>query len=374
MGGGKKKQYQEDSRKRSEGTANRETERAATLQNDLARRKQRTAEDLYGPDGMADKNRANVENFAITGGYDPGRSAKLRTGYDELATGGDTSRSRAAIDKLGGDEGYGRETYQDFALTGGYDPTNIRKGMDETRGGYRKFADTGGFFDSDISDFMHYVTAPTKAIYGRAKDDMNRRNTLQGGYSPGFSSSAARLTRQGAQAGSEASLAGKTNLAAQIREGKLAGLGGLERSDSANLGLEESIRSGRAQGAAGLASTRGQIEAGRQGRAGMELDSEAATSGRQLAGLEGARALENDLQSGRAQGVDALQRYTQFGVASLNQNDLTELQNRMNEGNISQADSQLLSQLAAQQKSLFDKIMQGVNIAGGALTGVGAVI
>lgn len=377
MGGGKKKEYTHGAVKRSEGTANRERDRAATLQDDLARRKQRTSDDLYGPDGMADKNRANIENYAITGGYDSGQTDRLREGYANVATGGDTSRSRAAIDKLGQDDGYGRETYEDMAMTGGYTPeatSRIRKGMGETRGGYQKFADTGGFSESDISDYMHYATAPSKAFYARTKDDMNRRNTLQGGYSPGFSASASRLTRQGSQAASEASLAGRTNLAGQIREGKLAGLGGLERSDSADIGLEESIRSGRLSGAAGLADTRSRIEQGRSNRAGMELDSESAIAGRQLAGLEGGRALENDLAGGRASGVDALQRYTQFGVASLNQNDLTELQNRLTEGNISEADSQLLNQLAAQQKSLFDKIMQGVNVAGGALQGVGAVI
>jgi len=207
--------------------------------------------------------------------------------------------------------------------TGGVTPIDI-----DTTGrgfeGYEEFAKTGGFTPGESENFLRRATAPTAAIYGANKDELSRQKALQGGYSPGFGASEARLTRQAGIAGSEASLTGNLELNKQIREGKLEGLGGMER-------------------------IRREAEKERLGK--QELQ-----------------------QRGEIAGQELLQRFSQFGVAALSDVDVNELRNRLQSGQMSQADAQLLRDLAAQDKTLFDKVMQGIGTAGGAAAGILAAV
>lgn len=213
-----------------------------------------------------------------------------------------------------------------LAATGGITPENL-----DTSGrgyeGYQELATTGGFNPGEKEQFLRRASAPVTAMYGAARDDNSRRVALQGGYSPGFDASQAKITRQAANAGAESSLNANLDLNKQIREGKLAGLAGQERVKSA-------------------------AEGERQSRQQMR-------------------------QQGEIAGQQLLQNYSQFGVAALNETDVNDLRNRIQSGSISQADSQLLTQLAAQNRTLFENIMQGVSAVGGAtagvLTGVGGL-
>jgi len=90
--------------------------------------------------------------------------------------------------------------------------------------GALNFAKTGGFEPGEKEQFLRRATGVVPAFYARAKDALNRRLSIQGGYMPGFTSSQARLTRQGAQAGAEASLAGNVAFSRERRSGQLAGL------------------------------------------------------------------------------------------------------------------------------------------------------
>lgn len=189
--------------------------------------------------------------------------------------------------------------------TGGFNPGEI----DPIKKSYGEFAETGGFSTEDKEQFLRRSTAPVAAMYSRAQDELNRRAAVQGGYQPGFEESQSRLLRQASQGGAEASLEANVELANQVRQGKLAGTGGLER----------------------VAQT---------------------------------------VQAGKIAGQDALQRYIQFGVAGLSDVDTTELRNRLQTGQMSQADAELLVQIAAQNKTLFENIMQGVSAVGGATAGI----
>lgn len=208
---------------------------------------------------------------------------------------------------------------QQLAGTGGVVPMDI-----DTSGrgyeGYQDFAKTGGFTPEESTAFLRRSTAPTAAIYGAARDDLSRRSALQGGYSPGFSASDARLTRQAANAGAEASLSGNLELNRQIREGKLAGLSGMER-------------------------VKAQAEEERLAKQAMT-------------------------QQGLFQGQEALQKVAQYGTASLNDLDIMDLRNRLQRGQMTQFDAELLQKLASMDKTLFDKVMQGISTVGGAVAGV----
>lgn len=193
----------------------------------------------------------------------------------------------------------------DLRASGGFDP----KVIDPIRSGYTDLSTTGGFSPTDKTNFLRKAISPVTALYSRAKDELIRRKAIQGGYSPGFDASTARVTRQAANAGADASLNANVDLAGQVRTGKVTGL---------------------------------------QGQAN-------------LAGME---------QQGKIAGQDALQRFTTGGIAALSDVDVNEMRNRLQTGQMSQADAQLLTQLASQHKSLFDQIMQGVSAVGGATAGI----
>lgn len=190
-------------------------------------------------------------------------------------------------------------------------------GLDETkvapiRSGYSDLAMTGGFTPVEKESFLRRATAPVSAMYSRMRDTLSRNKTLTGGMG-NYDASTRRLTRDAATSGAEASLGANVDLANQIRTGKQAGLAG----QTSLLGME---------------------------------------------------------QQGKIQGQDALQKYTQFGAAALSDVDVNELRNRLQVGQMSQADAQLLTTLAAQDKTLFDKIMQGVSVAAGAASGVAGAL
>lgn len=263
--GGNRSRRQQQSENRSTAATDTETQRAGELQSELQRRRE-----IVG-NGLSDtlsSTRAGAQDIRDTGGF------------------------RASDIDLGG---RGRE-------------------------GYEEFSRTGGFGEGDREAFLRRATAPVTAVYNRASDELNRRATLQGGYMPGFDTSAAKITRQSANAGAEASLSGNVALAEQVRQGRLAGLGGLERT---------------------------RVQAGNEAM---------------------------DIAHNRIAGQDALQRYSQMGIAALSDIDTNELRNRLQSGQMSQFDAQLLAQLASQDKPTFDRIMQGISTIGGATAGVlGAV-
>lgn len=203
--------------------------------------------------------------------------------------------------------------------TGGVTPMDI-----DTTGrgyeGYQELAKTGGFTPGESENFLRRASAPAQAAYGASKDELSRRTALQGGYMPGFGASEARLTRQAANTGAETALSGNLELNKQVREGKLAGLAGQERVKT-------------------------QAEAERLAKQGQ-------------------------IQQGQIAGQSALQNYSQFGIAALSDTDVNDLRNRLQSGNMSQQDAQLLAQLSAQHPDKFSQIMQGVKTIGGATAGV----
>lgn len=169
--------------------------------------------------------RSAAAGMSVSGGFDPEQVNKIRETYGEAA------------------KGYGA----------------YARGEGEVPGYYRNFAETGGFSPEEKENFIRRATGVVPAMYARQKDESSRRLALQGGYMPGFTSSQARLTRQGAQEGAKATLGAQVDLADQIRTGKFAGIGGLESTQKAGLGgltatalaqsgLERDLSTGRLKG------------------------------------------------------------------------------------------------------------------------------
>lgn len=380
--------------------------------------------DTGGYDTSAvERLRSNAGNLAITGGYDPEILSSLRQQVSRYSTTGgyepgvlsglrDTARTNAITGGYDPDSlNLLRRHTEDFIKGGGYDEAGLSRvrGFQDTLGGeegygregYQRLADTGGFTPEQEQEYLQFALSPTQAVYARNRDEIGRRVALQGGYSPGFDAGTARAARRESQDLQQAGLAGRTSLEEQKRRGVEIGLGGLAstraaiegaRTNKAQLAaqLEGDIASGRLRGgelSRGLETDfAGRRLAGAEGERGLESDvaSRALTgqanaadlerlvaSGR-IAGAGEARAVESNLASGRAAGQDALQRYLNTGVQSLNSTDLLGLQNRLQAGNISMEDAQLLAGIARDQKGLFEQVMQGISTVGGAVAGIGA--
>ena len=373
MGGGDKKRRQQQAEQTSRRARERDLRLSDRTQAELGERRAALTGGLYGDQdfgGALGEQQTGARELRQTGGYDQGELGNIRgrfneaaTGYSDLSvTGGYSPEQRAAIE---GDIGTQRTGYQNLIDTGGFSPEElalIRSAIGDQEAGYRDFSVTGGFQPGERDTFLRRATAPVTASYGRARDAASRRSQLQGGY--GNAGIGARLARQGAQEGARASLAGNVELASQERQGRALGLSGLGETAGRRQGVEESLRAGRTRGLEGIGNVRGQeqgfAESQRAGRT-RGLEGLESTAGRQ-------RVLESEVAAGRRSGQDALNRVSTLGIAALNQTDVLGLQDRLQSGNISQADAQLLTQLASQDRSLFDNIMRGVDAAVSAVT------
>lgn len=236
----------------------------------------------------------------------------------------DTSKAAAQVEQTKANELHGElqqrrdlvgDGLSDTLKTTREGATNLREtgGLDPTKvapiqSGYNDLAMTGGYTPAERTSFLRRATAPVSAMFSRVRDEMGRRSVVSGNTG-GYDAGNRRLLRDQA-------------------------ITGAETSQNANLALNEDVRKGK------------------------------------VTGLEGQKSLLGLEQTGKIAGQDALQRYTQLGVSALSDIDINELRNRAQTGQMSQADAQLLSQLAAQDKTLFEKIMQGVSVAAGAVSGV----
>lgn len=170
------------------------------------------------------------------------RSAQVQPGITQLQdqTGGQTNqlwgRFQTAADK--GNEDYGSIMGRYQAMLD--DPKNnvtynrtpeIQKSMDT----YRNFADTGGYSDADVRDLRERGVSPIRAVYANAQQGVNRQRALQGGYSPSYNATIAKMAREQAPQLANATTNVNAGLAEQIRNGRLAGASGLSQTGFADV-------------------------------------------------------------------------------------------------------------------------------------------
>jgi hypothetical protein len=109
-----------------------------------------------------------------------------------------------------------------YSSSGG-DPNDYNSIMQ----GYRNFSETGGFSPDDLANIRARAVSPIRAVYANAQRDVNRQKALQGGYSPNFTASMAKMAREQSMSQADAAVGREAGIAEQVREGKLAGLGGM---------------------------------------------------------------------------------------------------------------------------------------------------
>ena len=101
---------------------------------------------------------------------------------------------------------------------------DVKGTLGTAMGGFKTFADTGGFTPQDKAAFMRSSTAGVPAAYDVLKSEAMRQKSLTGGLGPGGQLS--QMARQEGETAARAGTAANVALADQVRQGKLAGLGG----------------------------------------------------------------------------------------------------------------------------------------------------
>ena len=151
--------------------------------------------------------------------------------------------------------------------------------LSSAAGGFRNFADTGGFSDQDIQNIRARAIAPTRSIYSNAMDEVNRNRSLQG-YSPNHNAALAKMSREQSYNISDINTNANAAIAQMVQQGKLAGLSGL-----ANVGS--------AEGQLGLGALGGMTSLyGSSPGLAATFGNQVLNSGNQLLGAQG---MQNDL-------------------------------------------------------------------------------
>jgi hypothetical protein len=152
--------------------------------------------------------------------------------------------------------------------------------------GYQQFADTGGYSGQDIQELRARGISPIRAAYGNTMMQLDRARSLGGGDAgaPNYIAAASRAQRELPGQMADATTNVNAGLADAIRQGKLAGLGGLANVGGTMGGLssEEASRILSAN----LANSQGNLQA-----AGMSEQSKQSQIANMLGTLQGQNSL-----------------------------------------------------------------------------------
>lgn len=178
---------------------------------------------------MAKGDHKRIENATqYQGGLAQNRLDNLRT---------DITRNNQNFENLFNSAvGQGQQDYRN--IMSGYQNLLGRPASNQNFGaysGYQDFANTGGYSPQDIQDLRARAISPLRGVYAQAQSELDRNRALQGGYSPNYAAASAKMTRQLGHEVADANTNVNASLADAIRQGKLAGLGGMTGIDSAKM-------------------------------------------------------------------------------------------------------------------------------------------
>lgn len=182
------------------------------------------------------------------GNTNQSRINDLRSGINSQTT-GLTNRFNTAADSASKDYGNLQGSYQSFMNSNPISYTPYNQNF-EAYGGYENFANTGGYSPEDVSNIRARANAPIRATYANAQDSLRRSNVLAGGNLANAAASKAKMTRELGYNLGDQSLNTEATLAEAIRNGKLAGLGGMTGIDTSRMqeGLSNAGQNLNAQG------------------------------------------------------------------------------------------------------------------------------
>jgi len=121
--------------------------------------------------------------------------------------------------------------------------------MQKAMSGYGNFADTGGYSPQDIQEMRARGMSPIRAAYGNTMMEMDRARALGGpGGSTNYIAAASKAQRELPGQLADATTNVNAGLAQDIRQGKLAGMQGLQQGSLAEAGLDQRAKELTEQG------------------------------------------------------------------------------------------------------------------------------
>jgi hypothetical protein len=169
-------------------------------------------------------NLGHVSDFAMTGGFTPGREASIMEGVNNLKT-------------MGGE-------------SGGLSGENIARMRGN--GGFDEFATTGGYTPTSIANIKAQALSPIGSYATGTRDELARRTALTGGYAPGFDSANRQLSRDTSRAIADTSLNANVGIQDRINAGRQWGISGLAGAEAGLVGQQSSNRINANQAASGI--------------------------------------------------------------------------------------------------------------------------
>ena len=140
--------------------------------------------------------------------------------------------------------------YRNFRDTGGLSTENVdrMRGM----GGFDEFAKTGGYTAKNIADIKAQALRPIGSFATGTRDELARRQAVQGGYGPGFDAASRQLQRDTARNIAATSLDANVGIQDRINANRQWGIGGLTSAEGALAGMQTGNRLGALAGESGI--------------------------------------------------------------------------------------------------------------------------
>jgi hypothetical protein len=321
----------------------------------LAPAAQTTASSMQGMGGAPNIAQGHAADLATSGGVDMGALHSTIPQYQAQQTGNEVQNWQS-MEKNGGLDDADKNNY----LGGGV---------------YKNFADTGGFSGADKNRYMQQATATVPAMYSQMANEMARRRSVQGGYSPGFTNSMGLLARQKSQDMASTTMNAQNSLLDQVNKNKLAGASGLQSGQGAFSSLQTGNRLASTAGAnnaimsainAQTAAEQRAQELRQQGMiAGTGLEtSQANTSAQNQRAVMDTQ--NNNMTGGLKNMQDLYGTNVQQGETFGGQN----LSSITGQAGANNAYAGTLEKNAEATPGFMDELSSGLGMAGGVLTGM----
>lgn len=216
-----------------------EKEFADSLRGDITKGYQNFANyPLGGESGAGGGGGFSAPRLSLNSAY-----KKLEPRYGKLSKGIDEA--------LGG--------YRDFAKTGGI--TDEMRDRIRGAGVFDEFARTGGYSEGDKSNIRARGIAPIDSFYGNLKNELQRRQGVQGGYGAGYDSASSKMARDAAISSGDLSRDTEIDIMDRVLAGRMQGAGALSDAEQYYSGA---MQQGR------LAGLGGMTDIGKFGYGGLE--------------------------------------------------------------------------------------------------------
>lgn len=291
--------------------------------------------------GRSDEERSKINNYyssaanggkdyygGLTGGVRPSSSPEMSGGGDpKTASGGGGSTGGSG----GGSASGGNSDYMSIwnelgGSNGGFDPTrlanitNISKQLGNTSGNFKntdsamsalmEFAKSGGisdemkrninrqslldmekdggYSDRDRNMIRSRSNSAISSQYGAMKDDMDRRRAVGSNMGPGWDRAAFKLARQGAQAGADTARDTELGIMDSVRSGRMDAAKTLANNNLSLADLSSRNTLSGYQGAGDLdLRKQGQISNDLRGSADIDLNTQGTINNTRLGAASG---------------------------------------------------------------------------------------